>query len=443
MVANKLSVSSPSRLISRKRVREKKIAIRHLKRSVSQQLIAEPFITPFHHLNLVFSELKVPLVKEEEAHEVVQEIVVRYGSLVQSQVWGNNGDTYNNSDSLKKCVKKRKKHFKSILDASQTSMSQYEEHDQALQRSALLLDAIELLCSGRGLLLDRHTVKKADDFATLPVLPHQSVLLYVDKENPFFLSVFAFFGNEMKRRHPLLFGERRNVKAKKEQVQYQIICGSPYPVQWRTIVPQCLRLVNQQCAIATIYKDGPNSGEFGEGLIDRGMRSNSLPPIVNTPISSASLTRTADKEDEAGKTKKICLSKNRGYDNLSDNDENDDEFHYLIRSASPSDSSEDFSFEENSQDCVNQVNQSFPSEKHQSSRLYSCCPLRMEPLFSKENTIVDPFLDLPKGYLPHKPKREWHTSAFRKCKGNNVKMRLLMDQAHRMTEQEEDWCHYL
>lgn len=441
MVADKLSASS-SNLIHRKRVREKRIFIRHLKRSVSRQLIAEPFITPFHHLNLVFAELKVPLVKKEEAHQVVQEIVVRYGSLVQSQVWANSGETSNSSDSPKKSVNKRKKQFKSILDASQTSMSQYEEHDQALQRSALLLDAIELLCGERGLLVDRHTVKKADDFATLPVLPQKSVLLYVDKENPFFLSVFAFFENEIKRRHPLLFGERRNVKEKKEQAQYQIICSSPYPVQWRTIAPQCLRLVNQHCAIATIYKADRNSHVIGERLTDRSMRPNSLLSAVMVPNSPASLTLIPEREDEAAQKKEMCGSRKRGNDNLSNSDENDEEFRYLIRSVSPSDSSEDFVLEEDSRDCVSRRDQCFSSENHHSSLLYSTCPFGIEPLFSKESTIEDPFLDLPKGYLPRKPKREWHASAFRKCKGNNVKRRLLMDQAHRMTEHEEDWYNF-
>lgn len=441
MAINALSTSSGSKLIHREREREKRRLIRHLKRSLSYHLVPEPFLTPFHHINLIFAELKVPFLGLPEAQQAVQEVVTRYGSLMHSKVWANSGETSSSATSKK--VRKRRKNLQSILQASQTSMSQYEEHSQSLQRSALLLDAVEVVCSQRDLVIDRHTVKKIDDFASIPVIPHKSVLLYVDKENPFFLSVFAFSASKLQQVHPFVLSKGPTLPSEVTHTQFQVICSSPYPVQWRTVVPQCLRLVNPECVVATIYKvDSSDVGSINDpNNMEKGMPigGGSYPSQhVEDHAYRSSIRRFPMNAVKNQPLDISCPARKRGYGELDASAWNEEEMWYLFRSPVPSEPSTDSDADQGSGNYSGRSFASSSTEKVLPCGLYRCCPFPLRSLFLPENIVADPFLDLPKGYLRNKPRRDWHASAFRKCKGNNVRKRLLMEQAHKMTMEEDE-----
>lgn len=453
-----LSSASCSRIRYRERERERRRKIRESKQWISRLLFAEPFLSPFHHVNLVFAELGVPFLSLEEAKKAVQEVVNRYGSLAQQKVLPSSVGEWSTKRSAKK-TKKRRRNLQSILYASQTSMSQYEEHSQSLQRSALLLDAMEILCSRRDLVVERHSIRKVTDFASIPIIPHKSVLLYVDKENPFFLSVFAFFSKKIEQEHPLLMRSSGKKNTAENPIKFQVICSSPFPVQWRTVSPQCLHLVNQQCVTATIYKSysfckdrdvaSTNDCHCEPAACRTALQdSQRIWERESAPFVSPSGTAagSAEQEEEGGMTP-IYEGRKREYAELENERENEQDTWGTIRSPISSESSTDSStYGMGNGSFSNDSFLSSPNERKsdQSSKLYCTCPFYSQFLFSRLNTVPDPFLDLPKGYVRQKAKKEWHASAFRKCKGDNVKKRFLVEQAHKMTtENEEEWNDFL
>lgn len=363
-----------------KRSKLRQIQFRNMKKSIVNVFTAEPFLTPLHHLNLVFSELGVPSASADEVSRAVNVIREQFSGL-----------SFSIKDKLSQ--KRSRKKAESILTVSQVSMSQYEEQTEVLHRNAPLVDVIQILCESRDLTIERLNVKHKDEFNRLEVIHRQAVLLYIDKKEPFFVSIFDVPEN-LNYKNPLTTFKGRGY--------IQVICCNP--AQWRCLHPQKkIALSTKNFVVISISRTNPPS------LLD-----NYLPRDQTKRLKKGS------RSPERKKTRLTSEPSSPRIDFVSDRESTDEGNKGINTSV----------FEEEFL---------LPKSPKSGSSIYSKTPYPRESLFSRRDALQDdPLLRMPRGSNTLETSQNWFYTVFTRCSGTPAKKRLLERETHAITAVNDD-----
>eukprot|EP00796_Vickermania_ingenoplastis_P005336 gene5336-3835_t len=260
-----------------------------LKHSISKAVVLEPFLTPLHHINLVFRELNASLVSFQEAHNAVEAVTQQY-------VWGAPSQS-SSEESHRICNASSRRAVESVLTASQLSMSQYEELQHTNHRSALLLDVLEELCVSRNLCLQRHYSATALDRKDMHY--KKSVLLVVDMSDPSFASFFSL-DNPANRDLPC------SSRRKKISSFVQVICCAQHPSPWRVASARQIPPMRKGCKRPRDADENERNDECSDvcSLVSSVLSNDEEAPCADSeqyplpPYGTTTLfARTAEFED--------------------------------------------------------------------------------------------------------------------------------------------------
>lgn len=203
--------------------------------------VMEPFLSPLLHLNLLMAELGVSEVSVSEANEVVNLLIQTYTSPA--------------ADDSQPSPSQRRRVEESFLTASQTSFSSQQcRQTTSRYRHALLLDAMEMLSEPRGLRVTRFTSRGAigvdGRFSYKDLIPNSSILVFVDKRDPYFMSISAVPSVECRDMTPV----PSNPPLGKMSLIH-LVCCCPHHQSWRILTAASMPRPNfRQCVAAAICK---------------------------------------------------------------------------------------------------------------------------------------------------------------------------------------------
>lgn len=403
----------------KQRTNERKRVYTRLTKQPLRQFVAEPYLTPFHHINLVMQELQASPVAIDEASAVVEEIMCRYNPMTSQSA-----NTLGSQSSLEKNSQnahmRESRRTESILSASQVSMSQYEGQTKRVQpRNALLADALEILCEHRNLIFERHNIKNRSDFSSLKIIPGETVLLYISKCELYFVSLFALSASAARQLEPLF--RRENRKNSSERSLMQVTCCFPHPTQWRCVAVQKIySLSTQQCVLVSISRN---------------------PRVaLNAGCKLSTLNSSAFKEWEDGNAGVKSRKRSRFDDSSSE--EQIMEENIVHRTSR---SNREISGERVSPLSVNSEFGLHPSSLSGDSValnghdfVYPRTPYKNESIFLRENsTFDDPFFRLPRGFTVPLRSRGWCNTVFLMCTGRLRHKSKLVEDARKAAEDDE------
>lgn len=386
-----------SRLERRRRRKQREKLYAQLKKdNTFYGFVVEPFLSPFHHINLIFQELGARLVTQEEAAQVIQEVILKYTTQVSPP------KLRRRTDSRRQKTAKIKS--ESVLTASQLSITQYEEQDQTLQGNGLLLDAIEMLCATRNLEVRRQW-KHRFSFERNDIPARCTALLFVDKCEPYFVSCVSLPESHLWSAPPPM----RDLHPSKENGFVQVTSCFPYPFQWRTLsFKKMPKPSGKHCLCALVCKT-----------------ENALSFAPSSCAASSDVNR------------RMRVKREREEDESSTGSNSEE--HSV---------SSDHSFKEKEEPSSDVA---LTQRQHDDAALsYPTTPYPRERLFTLKDNMDDPFIRLPRGYSSKDAMQEkWHEMVFKQCGGKASMKKKFFDEIHASAnadtynQKEEDPYYFL